>query len=386
MSSSSNISISSDEVIDDSSNINVKGKYLRNYSIIKEIGRGSYSIVWLAYNKISKKFYAIKIQNHKEYYTALKEVRFVSLLPKIPDVFNNLVEYFIEKDNKKQYLCSVWNLCKYSLDFYIRKIPQNNNGLSLIVSNNIMKQLITAVSILHKKYKVFHGDIKTDNILIKGINTINNFICSKYLENINNIDHTESKHIDFIDSILNDINIELQESIIDTKSNDTDLISIQLSDFGSAYSVKDKNMLNFGTRYYQAPEIILEGPCSYPVDIWALGCTYYEILSGKILFDPIKDSNYSRDYYHLSLINDTCGNFPYSFLKTTKKYTDFFKNKRLYNYVPSKINRLDDKLNKLSIPTDDITRIKLLLVGCLHIQPNKRYNIDDLIKTINIIP
>ena len=41
----------------------------------------------------------------------------------------------------------------------------------------------------------------------------------------------------------------------------------------------------FGTRYYQAPEIILQGECWTPVDIWALGCTFFELLSGKFLFN-----------------------------------------------------------------------------------------------------
>ena len=94
----------------------------------------------------------------------------------------------------------------------------------------------------------------------------------------------------------------------------------------------------FGTRYYQAPEIVLMGKCSYPVDIWALGCTYYELLSGNILFNPIKDLNKSRDYYHLSLIHNTCGSFSSSFLCKTKRYKEFFKNNILLDFKPSKTN------------------------------------------------
>jgi len=37
-----------------------------------------------------------------------------------------------------------------------------------------------------------------------------------------------------------------------------------------------------------APEIILMGDCKKSVDIWALGCTLFELLTGEILFDVDK--------------------------------------------------------------------------------------------------
>lgn len=39
------------------------------------------------------------------------------------------------------------------------------------------------------------------------------------------------------------------------------------------------------TRYYRAPEIMLsKQDYTHAVDIWSVGCTFAEILSGKILF------------------------------------------------------------------------------------------------------
>ena len=46
----SDVSVSSDENPDQSSNFDFTGKILKNYNVISELGRGSYSIVWLAYN------------------------------------------------------------------------------------------------------------------------------------------------------------------------------------------------------------------------------------------------------------------------------------------------------------------------------------------------
>jgi serine/threonine protein kinase len=38
------------------------------------------------------------------------------------------------------------------------------------------------------------------------------------------------------------------------------------------------------SRFYRAPEIILGVPFDYAVDMWSIGCTLYELYTGKILF------------------------------------------------------------------------------------------------------
>jgi serine/threonine-protein kinase PRP4 len=38
------------------------------------------------------------------------------------------------------------------------------------------------------------------------------------------------------------------------------------------------------SRFYRAPEIILGMPYDYGVDMWSIGCTLYELYTGKILF------------------------------------------------------------------------------------------------------
>lgn len=43
------------------------------------------------------------------------------------------------------------------------------------------------------------------------------------------------------------------------------------------------------SRFYRAPEIILGMPYDYAVDMWSIGCTLYEMYTGKILFTG--DSN-----------------------------------------------------------------------------------------------
>jgi serine/threonine protein kinase len=110
MTDSETESTSSDELIDQSDNIDFTASILNNYNIIYEIGRGSYSIVWLAYNIGNSNFYALKVQDPNEYKEGKEEIEFVKKLPKEPELFTNLFEAFSFIKGTKRYLCSAWTL------------------------------------------------------------------------------------------------------------------------------------------------------------------------------------------------------------------------------------------------------------------------------------
>lgn len=388
------LSVSSDEDKTQSNNLDLTGKIIKNYNVICELGRGSFSIVWLAFSIQSNDFYALKVQNPSEFKDGQDEIKFVQKLPLTPSVFNNINESFIEVRDNQKYLCSSWNLHCSDIDCLIRK-GNYREGFDLITVKKIMMQLIESVKILHKKFKVFHGDIKTDNILVKGINDKDAFIIKRYNEenffkkyseakekfgkDISKIDKQKIRtqiHNEITNKILEEYSLsEISKYSIDSKYLES--MDISLADFGTYCDEHNYYEESFGTRYYQAPEIILMGKCSYPVDIWALGCTFYELLTGNLLFDPIKDSKYSRDYYHLQLINETCGNFPTSFLKKTSYYKQFFdSNYKLKEFVPNETNRLDRKLNEFNFDKPTREWILEILKGTLTIDPIKRWTIN----------
>lgn len=375
-SSSEYISSSSDENFEQSNNLELTGKTLNHYNILYELGRGGYSIVWLAYNTINKNFYAIKIQDPNDFDDGLAEIKFVQKLPKNPNLFNNIIEYFIYKVNNLKYLCSVWNLHYSNIDSIIRK-GTYNNGLPLDIVKKIMIQLMNAIKILHKKYKIFHGDIKTDNILVKGYNDKDLYTITEYNKLYNN----RNDHEKITKIILENIN-KNEISKYKNYNKILESIDISLSDFGTFCEENNYYENSFGTRYYQAPEIILMGKCSYPVDIWALGCTFYELLSGKFLFDPNKDSKHNRDWFHLYLINQTCGDFSTKCIKNTKYYNNYFINNKLIDTESNNFNykRLYEKINILNLNDSIKSEIIDLLKLMLTIDCNKRITIDELLK------
>jgi serine/threonine-protein kinase SRPK3 len=395
-------SISDDDVIDHKDNLNLEGKILNKFNILHELGKGTYSIVWLGYSIENKKFYAIKVQHPDEYKDGKNENNFMKKLPDNYN-FNNLVDSFTYIENNKNFLCSVYNLHSCNIDCLIRK-GKYQYGIPYNESIQLIKELIQSLYYLHQKLKVFHGDLKTDNILVKGVSKINKYCIELYNQenfmdnyskqkieycNLNNskVENLSSKnklkirnkvHSNIYINIKNKINnIEIDKYDIEKENN---TLSISLADFGSFVEEGEYYEEPFGTRYYRSPENILVGKSSYPNDIWALGCTIYEILTGKILFDPAKDKDYDRDFYHLKLINELSGDFPKDFLKNTKRYKIFFdKNYKIkFNKNLNFKNKIDE-LNDYQIPTNIIDLIK----GMLVIDPTKRSTIKDCLSKIN---
>ena len=402
----SDLSVSSDENLAQTNNLELTGEILNNYNIICELGRGASSIVWLVYNITNDKFYAMKVQDPSEYKAGVSEIQFVQKLPKNPNVFNNIIEHFTEIRNKNKYLCSVWELHCSNLDSLLRK-GQFKDGFPINMVNSIMKQLVDALCILHRKFKVFHGDIKTDNIFVKGINDKDMYIIDKYksmnffdlyskakkdywndkgksLERINDMKREDKLMIrKIVHKNITKKVLDLYETSGVSKYSINNMylddIKISLGDFGTHCSEDNYYEEPFGTRYYMAPEIILMGKCSLPVDIWALGCTFYELITGQLLFDPEKDSHYSRDYYHLQLISETCGHLSHKCIKKTKYYKKFFTTDyMLIDYKEPEQNRLERKMQQ--VHCGDKERIIFLLKGMLETDPSKRLTIETIAK------
>ena len=71
--------------------------------------------------------------------------------------------------------------------------------------------------------------------------------------------------------------------------NDTRNV-LKICDLGTAIDKTDAASAHMDvtpylvSRFYRAPEIILGIPYDYSVDMWSIGCTLYEMYTGKILF------------------------------------------------------------------------------------------------------
>ncbi|GIJ87713.1 hypothetical protein Asppvi_006626 [Aspergillus pseudoviridinutans] len=98
-----------------------------------------------------------------------------------------------------------------------------------------------------------------------------------------------------------------------------------LCDFGSAVSGGTEHSEDIQPNIYRAPEVILEVPWTYSVDIWNVGCMIWDIFEGESLFtghDPELQTYRSRA--HLAEMISLLGPPPLSLLAQGKASRKFF--------------------------------------------------------------
>lgn len=71
----------------------------------------------------------------------------------------------------------------------------------------------------------------------------------------------------------------------------------KIADMGNACRTRKHYTDDVTTRQYRAPEIIVRGRYSTPIDMWSFACIVFELLTGDYLFDPKNDKHreHSRD-------------------------------------------------------------------------------------------
>jgi len=406
---------SSENISTTEKQIDLSGEIIKNYNIIYELGSGAFSTVWLAFNINDNNYYAIKVQNSDDYEDGKEEIKILTKIGNSNEYINSLKSYFIEslfvESSIEKFPCSVFEVCAGNL-YTLGKKGKYKNGYPANIVKKIFKQICLGIQKLHNENKLFHGDIKPDNILVCGVNNKDKNYMEKYTQNnfndlysrikkeywmkkgkdIKNIKkmpiETKLKirkkiHQSIINNIIDTSNIS-KESKNYMEQKYFDNIKIKITDFGH-YCPDDEFMEeDFGTTYYRAPEIILMGDCRKSVDIWALGCTFYELLTGEILFDP-DDLDNNEEYNHLKLIIELCGNFNLEYLKTTKYYKKYFdKNGNLKDFKLSDTRNIKEKLyEKLKDKgIDDVHNCIDLLSKMIKLSFRQRATINDVLSHI----
>ncbi|KIM49860.1 hypothetical protein M413DRAFT_21983 [Hebeloma cylindrosporum] len=181
---------------------------------------------------------AIKIIRCQEsmYRAGLKEVQILNKLKQAdPDDKKHIVR--LERTfEHRGHLCLVFESMSMNLRDVVKRFGKDV-GLNIRAVRAYAHQLFLALSLL-RKTNIMHADIKPDNILVNEHKTV-----------------------------------------------------LKLCDLGSASDVSENDITPYlVSRFYRAPEIILGVPYDPSLDIWSIGCTLYELYTGKILF-PGRSNN-----------------------------------------------------------------------------------------------
>ena len=141
-----------------------------NYEIIKQIGKGSYSQIYQAFDKKNKRYCALKVIK-KELINKSKEKDYlIKLIKNEVKIMNlckskNIVEFYDYFETINSFVISM-ELCNFDLEQYIQKKKENSVLLDLSFIQRFFKDLNNAILTLCK-YHIIHRDLKPSNIFIK---------------------------------------------------------------------------------------------------------------------------------------------------------------------------------------------------------------------------
>ncbi|XP_065212940.1 cyclin-dependent kinase-like 1 isoform X3 [Planococcus citri] len=282
------------------------------YEKLGKLGEGSYGVVFKCRNKETGRIVAIKkfVESEDDPLIrkiALREIRLLKSL-KHPNLVN-LIEVF----RRKRKLHLVFEYCDLTVLNILERHP---NGCPDILIKQIVWQILQGVDYCHK-HNCIHRDIKPENILI------------------------------------------------------TEQGVVKLCDFGFARMMSPgENYTDYvATRWYRAPELLV-GDTMYgpPVDIWAIGCVFAELIRGEALWPGKSDVD------QLYLIRKTVGDLIARHVHIFKM-NEFFKGITLPQ--PDTVESLESKIPK-EVQKDP--RILDFLKKCLDKDPLKRWTCEQLLR------
>jgi len=181
---------------------------------------------------------AIKIIRCQEsmFRAGLKEVQILNKLKQADPEDKKHIVRLERTFEHRGHLCLVFENLSMNLRDVVKRFGKDV-GLNIKAVRAYAHQLFLALSLL-KKCNIMHADIKPDNILVNEQKTV-----------------------------------------------------LKLCDLGSASDASENDITPYlVSRFYRAPEIIMGYPYDPALDIWSVGCTLYELYTGKILF-PGRSNN-----------------------------------------------------------------------------------------------
>ncbi|KAM6971115.1 pre-mRNA processing factor 4Bb isoform 1-T1 [Tautogolabrus adspersus] len=323
--------------------VNIGETLDKRYDVYGYTGQGVFSNVIRARDTArAGQEVAVKIIRNNELMqkTGLKELEFLKKLNDADpdDKFHclRLFRHFYHK----QHLCLVFEPLSMNLREVLKKYGKDV-GLHFKAVRSYSQQLFLALKLL-KRCNILHADIKPDNILVN-----------------------ESKTI------------------------------LKLCDFGSASHVADNDITPYlVSRFYRAPEIIIGKPYDYGIDMWSVGCTLYELYTGKILFPG------SSNNHMIKLAMDLKGKMPNKMIRKGLFKDQHFDQNLNFLYIEvdkvterekvtvmSTINSTKDLLTDMiggqRLPEDQrkkVMQLKDLLDGTLMLDPAKRITINQALQ------
>jgi len=299
----------------------------KRFKVVKKLGWGEFSTVWLAWDLRDEQFVALKISKSAADFRKAStwEIRiFEKTNEKLKGTPDEHTQKGLNKDgwNCPDSQCVVRmydhfdhtgeNGCHLVMVFEVLGpnllsliSAHEFSGIEINIVKAITKQVLKGLAFIHEVVKIIHTDLKPENILMNQPSESVSTAIADHVKKLNEQD--PSKNYDHLlpmkDKDLSGMGY--QERLAYT-------YGITISDLGAArWLNKEYPPAVIQTREYRSPEVLLGNPkIGTEIDIWSLACIVFELITGDFLFDPKVEKTMDKDVYHLALFMQILGDIP----------------------------------------------------------------------------
>lgn len=333
----------------------------QRYLLITIIGSGNNAGIWLAYDRQTNGYCAIKTQYPSQFTGALNEIAILETIDHPSCI--KLLNKFPIKCGDDKYVCSVFPLCSGTIG---ELLESHNYSISLSLVKKWTRQILEGLAHVHAN-DIVHTDIKPDNILISGVSeTVQSYIrcfeqtgfktkrvsgtkltklarecTSIFGDELCESSEDESSEEEFSDEDR-DQSVEDESCYVSDVYDLDELYTIEpkntnkimvegnaiIADFGNAMFTEELTTNEIQDRLYRAPEIILDLPYDQTVDIWSVGCCVFEMITGSYLMSFRDHDSLNDDLQQLYLLQKFIGPIPESLKRQSRRYECLFDDKR----------------------------------------------------------
>ncbi|KAH7381550.1 kinase-like domain-containing protein [Pyrenochaeta sp. MPI-SDFR-AT-0127] len=371
------------------------------YKIIRKLGEGSYSTVWLAVSTGVPKYVALKIMAAKAS-TINTELGILCHLSKLVPGDPNaqyvtiLADAFRHQGPNGEHQCLAFEPMGTSAASLVEELPENKpkkygkrQRYPKWIAKRILLHALHGLAFLHKN-GVVHSDVQPSNLLfsIKNIELVE----EDELKQDNASTAIPLQRIDGKTDRWASTNLYIKQPLHDHLQVGPGL-NVKLSDLGSAFYLSKPLSDTVTPHGLRAPELILHQLFGCGIDIWSFGCLIFEFLTGRALFAVMVFGNDQKeqddaDDDHLIQLDEIIQPLPNSMMADWPRSSKWYgpSRQRLQPYASGELYKHDslevlfEKNKPAEIDSSESAVLCALMRQIFNYDPAKRPSATDLLK------
>ncbi|QSS60981.1 serine kinase [Histoplasma capsulatum] len=338
------------------------------YTILRKLGYGQYSTVWLARDARHEKYVALKVLR-ADCYGGPHDIFEREILSRVSEISNqsshpgcnyvsHLLEQFKHTGPNGEHVCLVFDVLGHHLGFQAARYEDGKLPVQAV--KGITRQLLLGLDFLHRGCGIIHTDLKPTNIPLELDNS--NSTVSQYLSEV-------PVRVD------SQCGAPLREVIPTPIISETQNFHIRIIDFGvrkEAISVPLIHVQHIKTYYYDYSIVM-------------------EFVQGIVLFSGEASSGgiWTAEDDHLARMIEILGQFPSHFIAKGHRAAHFFDKQgnllRIPNMEATSLERLVNGKTKpflkpIDMPDAEVPVFIDFLRGMLAIDPACRKSAAELLE------